>query len=96
MQCEREPDNASDRYAVAVKKNGNIIGHLVRKISRAYSLFLRIGNEITYGVTGYHRYSIDLSQGWLEVHELLNLQRLLHVKKPNWIVNHQDLEVPYA
>ena len=28
LTCERESDNASDRYAVAVKKDGNIVGHL--------------------------------------------------------------------
>ena len=26
--CERETDNASDRYAVAIKKEGTIVGHL--------------------------------------------------------------------
>jgi len=28
LTCEREPDIASDRYAVAVKKEGTISGHL--------------------------------------------------------------------
>ena len=28
LQCERELDNESDRYAVAVKKDGSNIGHL--------------------------------------------------------------------
>ena len=37
LLCEREPDNRSDRYAVAIKKDGII----PRKISRACSLFLR-------------------------------------------------------
>ena len=31
LMCEREPHNALDRYAVAVKKTGTIIGHLPRK-----------------------------------------------------------------
>ena len=35
------PENASDRYAVAVKREGTIIGHLSRKVSRVCSLFLR-------------------------------------------------------
>ena len=26
--CEREPNNASDRYAIAVKRKGTIVGHL--------------------------------------------------------------------
>ena len=39
--CERELHNGRDRYAVAVKKSGTIIGHLPRKLSRVCSLFLR-------------------------------------------------------
>ena len=31
--CEREPDNASDRYVVAVKREGMIVGHLLRKMT---------------------------------------------------------------
>ena len=27
LTCEREPDNASDRYAVAAKKEGTVVGH---------------------------------------------------------------------
>ena len=40
LVCEREPENASDRYAVAVKK-GTIIGNLPQKVSWVCSLFLR-------------------------------------------------------
>ena len=31
LVCERDPENASDRYAVAVKKEGTIMGHFPRK-----------------------------------------------------------------
>ena len=41
LACEREPRNAEDKYAVAVKKDGTIVGHLPRKVSRVCSLFLR-------------------------------------------------------
>ena len=27
LTCEREPDNDLDRYAIAVKKEGTIVGH---------------------------------------------------------------------
>ena len=67
MICEREPENASDRYAVAVKKEGTIIGHLPRKLSWVCSLFLRRGGAIKCTVTGRRRYSADLPQGGLEV-----------------------------
>ena len=67
LMCEREPHNALDRYAVAVKKTGTIIGHLPRKLSRVCSLFLRRGGTIECTVTGGRRYSVDLPQGGLEV-----------------------------
>ena len=67
--CERESDNASDRYTVAVKREGTIVGHLPRKMTRVHvcSLFLRRGGSITCIVTGHRRYSADLPQGGLEV-----------------------------
>ena len=67
LVCEREPRNARDRYAVAVKKDGCVIGHLPRKVSRVCSLFLRRGGSIHCMVTGRRRYSVDLPQGGLEV-----------------------------
>ena len=67
LQCKRELDNKSDRYAVAVKKDGTIIGHLPRAISQACSLFLRRGNSISCRVAGHKRHSVDLAQGGLEV-----------------------------
>ena len=59
LACEREPKNAADRYAVAVKKDGTIIGHLPRKVSGVCSLFVRRGRIIHCTVTG-RRYSGDL------------------------------------
>jgi len=67
IQCAREPLNEHDRYSVAVKKDGIIIGHLPRKVSRLFSLFLRRGGCISCTVTGRRQYSADLPQGGLEV-----------------------------
>jgi len=67
LECVREPHNAQDRYAVAVKKTETIIGHLPRRLSRVCSLFLRRGGTISCTVTGGRRYSVDLPQGGLEV-----------------------------
>ena len=67
LLCERKPNNRRDQYAVAIKKDRIIIGHLPCKISRPCSLFLRRGNEITCRVIGHRRYSVDLPQGGLEV-----------------------------
>ena len=65
--CEREPHNVEDRYAVAVKKDGTVIGHLPRNLSRVCSLFIRRGGTIECTVTGTKRYSADLSRGGLEI-----------------------------
>ena len=67
LGCEREPTNATDRYAVAVMKNGTIIGHLPRRISKVSFIFLRRGGSITCKVSGSRRFSADLPQGGLEV-----------------------------
>ena len=43
LDCQREPSNANDRYAVAVVKSGVVVSHLPKKLSRIYSLFMRRG-----------------------------------------------------
>lgn len=68
LQWERErPRNPRDPYAVVVKKNGIVVGHLPRKISKICSLFLMHGGNISCVVTGSRRYSADLPQGGLEI-----------------------------
>ena len=67
ISCEREPLNANNRYAVALKKDGAVIGHLPQKISRICSLFIRRGGTIECTVTGTRQYSTDLPQGGLEI-----------------------------
>lgn len=67
LLCEREPTNERDRYAVAVIKDGVVIGHLPRKISRICSLFLRRGGSVICRITGPRRYSADLRQGGLKI-----------------------------
>ena len=73
-KCKRELDNVSDRYAVAVKKDGTIIGHLPQNISWACLLFLRRGNCITCCVTEHRRYSANLLLGGLEVPCILHFE----------------------
>ena len=33
LVCMREPQNVHDKYAIAVKKDGTVIGHLPRSVS---------------------------------------------------------------
>ena len=87
LECDRELGNSCDRYAVAVKRSGVVIGHLPRKVSRVCSLFLRRGSVILCKVTGGRRYSGDLAQGGLGIpcfllfkhkpNELQKLKKLL-------------------
>ena len=67
LACERGPRNEHDRYAVAVKKDGQIIGHLPRIVSRVCSLFMRRGGSIHCTVSGTRRFSTDLPQGGMEI-----------------------------
>uniref|UniRef100_A0A1X7TG99 Ubiquitin-like protease family profile domain-containing protein n=1 Tax=Amphimedon queenslandica TaxID=400682 RepID=A0A1X7TG99_AMPQE len=67
LDCERERGNIEDLYAVAVKKNGHVVGHIPRKISAICSTFIRRGGCIICTVTGSRRYSRDLVQGGLEI-----------------------------
>ena len=71
LECQRERDNPSDAYAVAVKKGGAVVGHLPRKLSRLCALFIRRGGSISCSPTGRRRYSSDLPQGGLEIPCLL-------------------------
>ena len=66
LQCVREENNAEDRYAVAVTKDGVTVGHLPRRILTLSSLFIR-GGIIRCGVTENCRYSRDFAQGGMEI-----------------------------
>jgi hypothetical protein len=67
LPCECQEGNRQDAYAVAVKKNGNIVGHVPWKISTTSFMFLRRGGSILCQVTESQRYSADLPQGGLEI-----------------------------
>ena len=59
--------NPRDRYAVAVVRQGVIVGHLPSKISKVCSIFIRRGGSIECAISASRQYSKDLSQGGLEV-----------------------------
>ena len=40
LNCERKSNIAHDRYALAVKRRKDVIGHLPQKLSRLCSLLL--------------------------------------------------------
>ena len=40
LQCQRERANRHDPYAVAVVKDGDVVGHVPRKLSETCAIFL--------------------------------------------------------
>ena len=67
LECHHERGNAADAYAVSVMREGTIIGHLPRKISRLCTLFIRRGGVIQCRITGRQKHSSDLPQGGLQI-----------------------------
>jgi len=67
LKYQRERDNPSDTYAVAVKKEGTVVGHLPQRLSCFCALFIGRGGFISYRPTGRQRYSSDLPQGGLAI-----------------------------
>ena len=51
LPCEREAGNWVDAFAVAVMKDGTVVGHVPKKISSVCSLYLRRGGSIICRVT---------------------------------------------
>ena len=51
----KEPDNIHDRHAVCVKKDGAIVGHVPRELSRTMDVFIEKGGVVTCTVTGRHK-----------------------------------------
>ena len=60
LECQREPGNIEDIYAVALLRGGITVGH-------ACSMFLRKGGAILCTITGNQRYFADLVQGGMEI-----------------------------
>ena len=72
LGCSRELNNPNDSYTVSVLKRTQVVGHVLRKISRMCAIFLRNSGIITCTVTGNHRYSHDLPQEGMEIPCVLN------------------------
>ena len=55
LACRREDSNPRERYAVAVLKSEEIVGHVPRYMSIACSLFMRRGGSVYCTVTERRR-----------------------------------------
>ena len=42
LNCEQESGNPNDLYAIAIKNGASVIGHVPRRLSATFLLFLRL------------------------------------------------------
>ena len=66
LQATQDDDNTEDRFAVALTKNNQTVGHVPREQSRILWYFLSHGGKLTAEVTGRRKRS-PLVQGGLEI-----------------------------
>ena len=68
LPCANERGNIHDIYAVAIKDDDTIVGHVPRAISSVCHMFLnKSGTSIHSEIVGNRIYSQDLPQGGLEI-----------------------------
>ncbi len=60
LLLKREEGNQHDEYAVAVLRNGAVVGHMPRCISRVSWFFLRRGGKISCKITGKRKLGVGL------------------------------------
>lgn len=71
LSTELDYLNPHDIYAVAIKKDNIIVGHVPRDQSKVCSYFIRRGGVIQFEVTSARRRQSNLPQGGLEIPGLL-------------------------
>ncbi len=65
--AEVDLGNAHDVHAVALKLNGEVVGHVPKKMSRIFHFFLLRGGSIEAVVIGPRQYASALVQGGLDI-----------------------------
>lgn len=60
LYLEPEESNEHDEYAVAVRKDGETIGHVPRSFSRISWYFLKHAGEIRCVITGKRKHGLGL------------------------------------
>ena len=53
LNCRRERDNKHDPKAVAVEKDGRVVGHAPRELAGQLSRYLAMGKKVTARVNGH-------------------------------------------
>ena len=89
LHCESDRHNLHDWFAISIKRDDIIVGHLSWKISWMCTLFLRRGGNIRCLVSGGRRYSWDLPYGGVEIPcKLLFHGKPKEIKKLVKLINH--------
>ena len=60
LQLEKFNMNPADSYAVAVQKNGSVVGHIPREVRNVFFSFLVRGGSISCEVIGHRKYGKGL------------------------------------
>ena len=60
LQLMPEEDNIHDNHAVAVMKEGNVVGHMPRSLLPMSWFFIKRGGSISCEVTGHQKFGIGL------------------------------------
>ena len=60
LDVQLEPSNPYDSSAVAVLKDGAVIGHVPREVRRHFNQFLQSGGSVTCEVIGHRKYGKGL------------------------------------
>ena len=53
-----EAKNSHDRYAVDVLKDGEVVGHITRELSRTFYFILKHSGEISCVIMGKQKYEV--------------------------------------
>ena len=86
LNCEHEADNQHDRFAIACKQNGMIVGHLPRTGAHTFYHFLSHNGTITATIKGSRRYCREA--GGREVPcELIFTGKRKHIKKLKGLIS---------
>ena len=67
LTCDHEYGNAFDCFAIKTEKDGRIVGHLPREISRPTKFLIDRGAKVIARITSNHYRKSPLFQGGLEV-----------------------------
>ena len=74
--CAVEEENSFDRHAVAVLKDGGVVGHVPRELARIYFL-QKQHSRMTCRITGLRKPSETSGKG-LVVHFFTGIKRHIH------------------